>query len=88
MSPRKMNRDLCPLSDCIPWPGDSHIRLNGKRRCSLVLENALEGIARKLAGSEERNQIIVKRARVSEELIRLHSTAIAQPFGLSSLCSP
>lgn len=63
MSPRKMNLDLCPLF--IPQPGDSRIRLNRKRRWSLPWENAMKKVVRKLTGSEERQEIPVKRSRVS-----------------------
>lgn len=88
VSSRKMNQDLCPLSNCTTWPGASCIRMNGKRRWSLVLENTMKEIVRKLTGSEERKQITVKRQWVSRELTGLRSTAIAQPFGLSSsMCS-
>lgn len=96
VSPRKMNQDLCPLSDFIPQPGDLHITLNRKKRWSLVLENTMKELVRKLTGSEERKQIAVKRVRVSRRLTGLllplathqRSTAVAQLFGLSSLCAP
>ena len=76
VSPRKMNQDLCPLSDFTPQPGDSHIRLNRKRRWSLVLKNTVEEVVRKPTGSEERKQITVKRAGVIRDLTGVHWPAL------------
>lgn len=59
MSPRKMNRALCPLSDFTPWSGNSRIRLS-RKNLSLVVENTMEEVVRKLTAPGERKQITVE----------------------------
>lgn len=58
-SPRKMNQGLCPLSDFTPWSGNSRIRLS-RKKLSLVVENTMKEVVRKLTAPGERKQIAVE----------------------------